>query len=103
MTDGTMTDDPQVQIFDEQWQENGSDDKPWARLLVTLYINGVACHLEAIAVEEDSENDIGMQCACDTDDESTLDALAEAASPSGQWDTMEIRGREYVVFATPHC
>lgn len=98
--------DPQVMISNEQWRENGSEygDKPWARLITTLRVNGVAFHLEAIAVEEDAKCTL---VACDPAFESDLNALADLAEPSGQWDTMPIRRngieREYVVFATPHC
>ena len=92
--------EPCLTIPDEAWQEDGEEPMTHSRLLAQIRINGVHFHLQAIAVSVDDE---GLQCACDADDEHRLVALYTAVMANGSWDTIEIRGHEYVVFATPHC
>ena len=88
-----------VVIPDDAWENNGIV-LPWSRLYARLEINGVHFHLEAIAIEEGVD---GIQKACEPSFETNLCAIADVSEPDGNWDTMVIRGREYVVFATPYC
>jgi hypothetical protein len=69
------------------------------RLKTTLVVNGLPLHLEAIAVRDGEQ---GLQEANDPSDES-LALVHEAVGAHGQWQTLEIDGRDYVLIATPFC
>lgn len=90
-------DDPQVTIPDDAWKD---EDGNGHRLLAQIRVNGIGFHVTAIAV---CEGDDGVQHACDADEEWELDAIADIGRAGGAWQTLTIKGREYVVFATPHC
>lgn len=91
----------QLHITDDEWENAGADtDDPASTLLTTIIINGTPMHLEAIAVLPPDEHGI-VRAAGDRDDD--LAAIHGAVGADGGWTQTTIRGREYVLIATPHC
>lgn len=91
-------------IRDDDWDpiapsDHGWDD-PWSRILYRpgVTINGVGFHLEGWAVYD---ADDGTQTACYDDD--GLGALHQGVGADGHWDTVTVRGREYVLAMSPYC
>lgn len=83
------------------WEDSGSDDDPKSRLLAQVAILGCPMHLEAYAVHYDG--DAHMQVPDDISWDVTINDFASAAGSDGPWMTVGIDGREYVLFASPHC
>lgn len=88
-----------LEIDDDWWEETGSDDDPSSRLLGSLCINGVYHHLEAYAVTEKK----GMQEAADLTFEEHVEGMFLVGQPDKAFQTVEIRGRQYVLTMTPFC
>jgi len=88
-----------IDVPEEAWEESGPEDDPRARLLAGLVINGCSIHLEAYAVDYDKD---GAQRFVDStyfesEQHAVLDVFVDGAAT-----TAEIRGREYVLVATPY-
>lgn len=80
-------------IPDDAWME----DREHHRLLAILVINGTFHHLEAIRVVEDDD---GVQQAASEDLAETFEAMYQIGG-EGAFDTVTIRGAEYVLVVTP--
>jgi hypothetical protein len=99
-------------IPEDVWREHGewphpgdpttAHFQPSDRLSATLTINGTPFFAEAYAlVHGEQQAAIQQQAAMQDDDD--LDLHHQAAHGDGPFQTMTIRGREYVVVVTPHC
>jgi hypothetical protein len=89
-----------VRVPDASWEENDGMDDPSDRLRVTLMVNGrYPMHFEAWAVTYD-DNEM-VQHLPDHDDD--LDLFATAVGSDGSFQTISIRGREYILLASPFC
>lgn len=87
-------------IPDDVWQDTKADEDGSApRLLTTLVINGLHMHLEAVAVEMTA----GFQTTANAEEDERFGDLHSGAGGDGPFHTTTIRGREFVVFATPYC
>ena len=82
-----------LSIPDDAWMEDRKGD----RLLAILVVNGTFHHLEAIRV---IENDDGIQQAASEDLSETFEAIY-AIGGEGPFDTVTMRGSEYVLVVTP--
>ncbi len=71
---------------------------PKQELLAHIRIAGMDLHLSAIAVYTDQN---GMQAAAASDREEDLNHYAVASGHSGKFQTTEINGITYAIFATP--
>jgi hypothetical protein len=80
-------------VPEDVWMDDGNGD----RLLAILVINGTFHHLEAIRVIEDDD---GVQKAASEDLAETFDAMFQIGG-EGAFDTVTIRGTEYVLVVTP--
>ena len=87
-------------IAEDRWAECGPREDPGSHLILEggATINGVGFHLEGWAV---TVTDDGIQTA-DTDDEG-LACVHRGVGAEGHWQTVEIRGREYVLVMSPYC
>jgi hypothetical protein len=84
-----------------QWQPVGGDEcNDITRLLAHIIICGVNMHLEAIAISVDAE---GLQVSRTGHYDEDLNNLALATGADDHWQTAEIYGHEYVIFASPFC
>lgn len=88
----------EIVIPDDNWQEAGVAEDPSSRLLCTFVINGMHYHVEAFATVMVD----GVQLAAHNDCERSLDGMFEIGQPGGPFETMEIRGREYILTMTPY-
>jgi hypothetical protein len=82
-----------LSIPDDAWMEDRKGD----RLLAILVLNGTFHHLEAIRVIDDDD---GIQQAASEDLAATLNAMY-AIGGEGPFDTVTMRGSEYVLVVTP--
>lgn len=82
-----------LSVPDNAWMEDRNGD----RLLAILVLNGTFHHLEAIRVIEDDD---GIQQAASEDLVETFDAMY-AIGGEGPFDTVTIRGGDYVLVVTP--
>jgi hypothetical protein len=96
MIENTVT----VNIPDEAWEQNDSLENPSDRLLATLIVNTTFMHLEAWAVAYNEDE--AMQHLADGDDDD-LDRLSEAVHADGSFQITRIRGRDYILVASPFC
>lgn len=80
-------------IPDEAWMEGRNRD----HLIAILVINGTFHHLEAIRVIED---DAGIQKVASDDLAETFEAMYQIGG-EGPFDTVTMRGAEYVLVVTP--
>ncbi len=86
-----------LHIGDEEWTPTGDGDDPTSRLNATFDVNGLSMHLEAWAVKLDSSD---IQRAVDPsfcDLEGLYNVFEDTC-----FDTLRIRGRDYVLVATPY-
>lgn len=83
-----------ITLADDDWMRAGENDD---HLTAILVINGRFHHLEAIRVIDDDD---GVQCSASIEFEEWLDAVYQLGG-EGPFDTVTIRGNEYVVIATP--
>lgn len=92
-----------VVVPEDAWEDSGDAEDPNARLCAQIQINGCPMHLEAYAVEygEKTETTYGEQHFADgctfEDCEHGFYSFVEGAARS-----IKIKGREYVLIATPH-
>jgi hypothetical protein len=89
-----------VTVPEHLWETNDGMDNPTDRLSVTLLVGRYPMHFEAWAVTYDDEAMI--QHAADGDD-SDLDHLFAAVGGDGSFQTTTIRGRQYILVASPFC
>jgi hypothetical protein len=82
-----------LSIPDDAWVEDRNGD----RLLAILVLNGTFHHLEAIRVVEDSD---GVQQPALEDFAETFEAMY-AIGGEGAFDSVTMRGAEYVLVVTP--
>jgi hypothetical protein len=92
---GEMSQHFSIEIPREAWWWEGEGK---SRGFVTLYVNGVPLHLEAWRVERDHD---GAQLPVVYPD--AFDALVTGFGPDGPFQTLNIGGEEYVLFASPFC
>lgn len=87
----------EVAVPDHAWQVADYDDEapPEHYLLASLVLNGTAMHLEAFLVAPGSD----PQRTYASDE--ALTVIAHAMGADGPWETTTVRGREYVLIATP--
>ena len=88
-----------VVIPDDAWEHTGPEDDPSARLLGSLVLYGCYHHLEAYAVIDDE----GTQSAAHPSFHENLDGMYAVGEPDKPFQTVEIKGREYVLTMTPYC
>ena len=97
-----------ITIPEDQWELIGFDDdgnENASRLLATIKINGTQFHLEAVEVREGERR---SSVDVDAPEQEYVDAPdwiqeAIAASADGEpVQTITIKGREYVLIATPY-
>jgi hypothetical protein len=92
----------ELNIPDDAWEETGVDPGDMeARLSTEVRVNGVGHHLEAFQVKVNEKTDI--QEAADIVFESNIGGICDVAEPDGHWQTVTIRGKEYVLAMTPFC
>lgn len=102
-----MTSSPEYRLAVPKWDEQGEDEDPKARLLTTVVlvdqfgVGGVHLHLEAVQVHVVGDLQVPVEASGYS--EEALTNLHLAVDADGHWDTLEVDGREYVVFATPFC
>ena len=98
-------------VADEDWEPIGPDDEDelmpaeradferWSRIMYEpgVTINGVGFHLEGWAVTNVADHQLA-----DYDDDG-LGLLHTAVGADGSFETVEIRGREYVLVMSPYC
>lgn len=86
-------------IPDDAWRDAAydSDAPPGHRLKTTLVVNGTALNLEAHLVVPEAD----PQRTYAGDDDIAL--VHHATGGDGPWHTTLIRGRRYVLVATPFC
>jgi hypothetical protein len=94
---------PNITIPEDAWQETGgygNDETDTAsRLLTPIYINGLMMHLEAYAlVPNDDEPSPEQRLIDDEADDAFGKLVGECGFPIS---TVEIKGRAYVLIATP--
>jgi len=88
-------------IPDNCWEECGmEDDNMAARLLTTVCVSGVHHHLSAYEVKV---NDDGIQVVTDSSFEENYEGMCMESQPEGRYQTLKIRGRDYVLCMTPFC
>lgn len=80
-------------VPEEAWMEGRNRD----HRVAILVINGTFHHLEAVRVVEDDE---GIQKTASADLAETLDAMYQIGA-EGPFDTVTMRGAEYVLVVTP--
>ncbi|WYK05472.1 hypothetical protein DWF04_006075 [Cereibacter sphaeroides f. sp. denitrificans] len=89
------TDPPAIDASAIIWDETGQED-PRSRLLAHIRVAGVDMHLEAIEVAETEDGQIAI-CDERRNDLGTLQDIEGTA-----FATVEIGGRDYVLYATPY-
>lgn len=89
----------EIEIPDDIWEEVGSDEDLRSRLYCSFLIGGVYHHVEAIAVKMEGH----YQKAVDSEFDGVLDGMYEISTPDKPFQTITIRGREYVLTMTPFC
>lgn len=82
-----------LSIPEDAWMEDRNGD----RLLAILVLNGTFHHLEAIRVVDDDD---GVQQAASEEFSETFEATY-AIGGEGPFDTVTMRGSEYVLVVTP--
>lgn len=85
-----------VEIPDAAWREVDEDDR--SLLVASITISGTFFHLDAFEVEEGDDQEL-----VNDEREERFSSWLMAASPDGQFETVTIKGRHYVVFASPYC
>lgn len=80
-------------VSEDAWIQGRNRD----HLVAILVINGTFHHLEAVRVIEDDE---GIQKAASEDLTETFDAMFQIGG-EGPFDTVTMRGAEYVLVVTP--
>ena len=99
-----------LNLPEDLWEEVGLAGDPGARLLFTLALGDLSMHFEAWALETDPDVDPdepnaddgeGVQELAEGGD--ALDQLALAVGATSPFETTVIRGREYVLVASPFC
>lgn len=89
----------ELTIPEDVWRENDALDVPETCLTATITINGCEMHLEAWAVE-----DVGdRQLTADLGYSQALVDLRLAVNADSPFYTITIKGRPYVLVATPFC
>jgi hypothetical protein len=86
-----------IQIALNELEQIGDPVKN-TRLLGEVHINGVYCHIEAIQVIRNREQE---QVGVDEAGEQNLAEASAAFTPDGGFNTIEWEGREYVLFVYP--
>jgi hypothetical protein len=86
------------ELPDSLWHATGHESDPGARLLMTMRINGVPHHLEAVAVENHADfQELAKASGYEAD------AVWDLFSASGHMDVMTIKGRSYILLMSPYC
>jgi hypothetical protein len=90
-----------VDVPEELWEANDGIENPSDRLRVTLLVNGrYPMHFEAWAVTYDEDETI--QHLAEGND-ADLDDVHAGVNADGSFTTTRIRGREYILVASPFC
>ena len=94
---------------DFKWADASvADSKPGSRLLATITILGVPHHAEALEVqtvpdEEAGEPGFYIQETTDPYWQETFDTYFDATGAGDPFQTVNIKGRSYAIFISPHC
>ena len=88
-----------VEVPDDAWEPTGPEEDPTARLLASLVVCGCYHHLEAYAIDPDDD----IQQAAHESFQSNLDGMYAVGEPDKRFQSVEIKGREYVLTMTPYC
>lgn len=89
-----------VRVPEHLWRNTGPEDDPSLRLLATCIVNGIAFHMEAYRVAKQGTQDLDNNTTGFFDTEwNSLCGLQDY----GAYQTLEIRGKPYVLVITPHC
>ena len=94
-----------LDIPDELWENSGPTSEedetndPSARMFVTIQIFGVLHYLEAYAIDPDPD----FQKPAYEGFEGNLDGVYMVGQPDKRFETVTIKGREYVLVMTPYC
>lgn len=89
-----------ISVPDSEWKLSGEYlDDPHRRLLAHIVICGTSMHLEAYeAIRRSDEDGGGIRLYDDDADRALSIFVGEGGFPN---DTTTIRGREYIIVATP--
>jgi hypothetical protein len=90
---------PNLIVQDKDWKD--VDDGKGRHLHTQITINGTFMHLEAYEVDP---SEVSYQKTKIGDED--IAAIYDAVGADGPWATTRIptlRGRDYVIFAAPHC
>lgn len=85
---------PKLVIPDEAWEDLGD-----GRLMAQVQIGTAMFHAEALEVETTASEQRGVTDSA----QNQVELLAALDSPTGPWETLEIKGKNYVLFITPFC
>jgi len=87
---------PTINFEDLQWKNAGPNEDD-SRMLTRINIGPQAMHLEAWQVEADKEGiDRGVAFPDD------FELIYRGLMTEGVWETLEINGKRYVLFAHPY-
>lgn len=99
--------DAELSIQLDKFTPTGEEDDPMARMLASVMVKIETAtshgwmvgmlHLELLAVTRDED---GMLTAVIYPE--NLEACHEISSPDGEFQTVTLNGREYVLYATPY-
>lgn len=103
-----------LNIPESEWEQIGENGDFRSRLLAGIHIGGTLHHLEAIEVHGakqdthcgciDNRNGLlDVQHAADAQLREMFDRIANAHGPDGDYETVEIFGRQYALFLDPGC
>lgn len=93
-----LTSPPSIPLDALQWEENGPDKDPKARLYHHIRVAGVDMHLEAWEVElDDKGNQIARAESIRAFDFDTMQTMMDC-----QFETVTINDREYFLIAVPY-
>jgi hypothetical protein len=88
-----------VALPEDAWENTGPEEDPSARLLASLVLYGCYHHLEAYAVKPDEDT----QCAAHESFSSNVDGMYAVGEPDKPFQSVDIKGREYILTMTPYC
>jgi hypothetical protein len=89
---------PEMDVPDDAWEEDGSDEDPSSRLLTAVVLNGYHFHLWAFAVVNGETQEVA-----DTLFRENLEGVYSVGEPDKRYQTVHIKGRDYVLSLTPYC
>lgn len=99
-----MSEAPNFHIDAWTWQDAGSDEDPKSRLIATAtFTTGPAsCYLHVMALAVQKVGSAEIQTNVDPAFDEDWDGLCKIDDDAA-FETVEINGRTYVIYAHPHC